>query len=134
MYPMCPVRRCHGVPPMPIRMSFPCETTHDDIRIPLPNGTRPHVRAWRLLTEVAALAPEPLKAVATVRSMDDHYDNDVHRPGGSVLAAGTHAWGPHCSPSWTCALAHPTRDDYGQRAPVRTDCGAIRAAAPTAGG
>jgi predicted acyl esterase len=42
--------------------------------------------------QIAALAPEPLKAVVTVCSTDDRYDNDVHYMGGSVLAVDMHAW------------------------------------------
>ncbi len=41
--------------------------------------------------QIAALAPEPLKAIVTVRSTDDRYDNDVHYLGGSVLAVDMHA-------------------------------------------
>ncbi|MFE1952534.1 CocE/NonD family hydrolase [Streptomyces sp. NPDC059524] len=40
---------------------------------------------------IAALAPEPLKAVVTVCAPDGHEDNDRHRTGGSVLAADLHA-------------------------------------------
>lgn len=241
---------------MHIRTSFPYETTHDDIRIPLPDGTRLYARVWRPLTDepvpalleylpyrltdwtaprdaqrhpwyaghgyasvrvdvrghgnsegrpadgysgteaadgaavvnwlaaqpwcdgnvgmfgvsgggfdslrVAALAPEPLKAVVTVCSTDDHYDNDVHRLGGSVLAAGTHACGATllafaCRPpdplyageAWRDMwlerleavgplaptwLAHPTRDDYWRQASVREDHAAIRAAVLAVGG
>lgn len=42
--------------------------------------------------QIAALAPEPLKAIVTVCSTDDRYDNDVHYMGGSVLAVDMHAW------------------------------------------
>ncbi|MGW4030315.1 CocE/NonD family hydrolase [Streptomyces sp. NPDC004838] len=37
---------------------------------------------------LAALAPEPLKAVVTVGATDDPYDNDTAFPGGSVSADG----------------------------------------------
>ncbi|CAM5613942.1 hypothetical protein SALBM311S_12353 [Streptomyces alboniger] len=171
---------------MHIRTSFPYETTHEDLRIPLPDGTLLYARVWRPLTDepvpaileylpyrltdwtaprdwqrhpwyaghgyasvrvdvrghgnsggipgdeysateladgvevvnwlaaqpwcdgrvgmfgiswggfnslqIAALAPEPLKAVVTVCSTDDRYDNDVHYMGGSVLAVDMHAW------------------------------------------
>ncbi|MFI1396284.1 CocE/NonD family hydrolase [Streptomyces sp. NPDC020681] len=36
--------------------------------------------------QIAALAPEPLKAVVTVCATDDRYDNDAHYLGGSLLA------------------------------------------------
>lgn len=42
--------------------------------------------------QLAARAPEALKAVVTVCSADDRYDNDVHYMGGSVLAVDMHAW------------------------------------------
>ncbi|MGH4032525.1 CocE/NonD family hydrolase [Actinomycetota bacterium Odt1-20B] len=169
-----------------IRHSFPYETTREDVRIPLPDGTRLYARVWRPVTDepvpalleylpyrltdwtaprdwqrhpwyaghgyasvrvdvrghgnseglpgdeydateladgvavvewlaaqpwctgkvgmfgiswggfnslqIAALAPEALKAVVTVCSADDRYDNDVHYMGGSVLAVDMHAW------------------------------------------
>ncbi|MFD3585598.1 CocE/NonD family hydrolase [Streptomyces sp. NPDC058683] len=40
----------------------------------------------------AALAPEPLKAVAAARSTDGHYDNDGRCGGGSALTVDTRAW------------------------------------------
>ncbi|KIF05938.1 peptidase S15, partial [Streptomyces sp. RSD-27] len=40
---------------------------------------------------IAALAPEALKAVVTVCSTDDRFDNDAHYCGGSVLAVDLHA-------------------------------------------
>ncbi|MFJ4471976.1 CocE/NonD family hydrolase [Streptomyces sp. NPDC089424] len=170
---------------MHIRTSFPYETTHEDLRIPLPDGTRLYARVWRPITDepvpalleylpyrltdwtaprdhqrhpwyaghgyasvrvdvrghgnsegtptdeysatepgdgvevvnwlaaqawcdgkvgmfgiswggftslrIAALAPGPLKAVVSVCSPDDRYDNDGHHLGGSVLAADMHA-------------------------------------------
>ncbi|WP_326688648.1 CocE/NonD family hydrolase [Streptomyces sp. NBC_01795] len=42
--------------------------------------------------QLAARAPEALKAIVTVCSADDRYDNDVHYMGGSVLAVDMHAW------------------------------------------
>ncbi|MCB5180487.1 CocE/NonD family hydrolase [Streptomyces sp. SMC 277] len=36
---------------MSIRSAFPYETTHEDVRIPLPDGTRLYARVWRPLTE-----------------------------------------------------------------------------------
>ncbi|MFD3435891.1 CocE/NonD family hydrolase [Streptomyces sp. NPDC058685] len=41
-----------------------------------------------LTLRVAALAPEPLKAVVTVCATDDPDDNGAYHPGGSVLAEG----------------------------------------------
>lgn len=34
-----------------IRTSFPYETTHEDVLVPLPDGTRPYARTWRPPTE-----------------------------------------------------------------------------------
>lgn len=239
-----------------IRTSFPYETAHEDLRIPLPDGTRLYARVWRPLTEepvpalleylpyrltdwtaprdfqrhpwyaghgyasvrvdvrghgnseglptdeysateladgvevvnwlatqpwcdgrvgmfgiswggfnslqIAALAPEPLKAVVTVCSTDDRYDNDVHYRGGSVLAVDMHAWaatmlafvsrppdpryaGPgwrdlwlerleHVDPFIHTWLDHQTRDDYWRHGSVCEDYGAIDAAVLAVGG
>ncbi|QGV79134.1 CocE/NonD family hydrolase [Streptomyces ficellus] len=241
---------------MKIRTSFPYETTHEDLRIPLADGTRLYARVWRPVTDepvpalleylphrltdgtaprdrqrhpwyaghgyasvrvdvrghgnseglpgdeysateladgvevvhwlaarpwcdgrvgmfgiawggfdslqIAALAPEPLKAVVTVCSSDDRYDNDVHSMGGSVLAVDTHAWAAtllafasrppdplYAGDAWRemwltrleavepllpTWLGHQTRDDYWRHGSVREDYGAIRAAVLAVGG
>ncbi|MFJ2232927.1 CocE/NonD family hydrolase [Streptomyces sp. NPDC087859] len=241
---------------MHIRTSFPFDTTHEDLRIPLPDGTRLYARVWRPLTDepvpvlleylpyrlsdwtaprdfqrhpwyaghgyasvrvdirghgnsegmptdeysateladgvevvnwlaaqpwcsgrvgmfgiswggfnslqIAALAPEPLKAVVTVCSTDDRYDNDVHYMGGSVLAVDMHAWAAtmlafvsrppdprYAGPAWRDMwlerlervdpfvhtwLAHQTRDDYWRHGSVCEDYGAIDAAVLAVGG
>lgn len=241
---------------MRIRTEFPYETTHEDVRIPLPDGTRLYARVWRPVTDepvpalleylpyrltdwtaprdrqrhpwyaghgyasvrvdvrghgnseglpgdeydaveladgvavvnwlaeqpwctgkvgmfgiswggcnalqIAALAPEPLKAVVTVCSTDDRYDNDVHYLGGSVLAVDMHAWaatmlafvarppdpryvGEEWREMWLRRLeavdplihtwlAHQTRDAYWRHGSVREDYGAIRAAVLAVGG
>ena len=36
---------------MRIRTDFPYETAHEDVRIPLPDGTRLYARVWRPLTD-----------------------------------------------------------------------------------
>lgn len=36
---------------MHIRTAFPYETTHEDVRIPLPDGTRLYARIWRPVTD-----------------------------------------------------------------------------------
>ncbi|MFJ9901974.1 CocE/NonD family hydrolase [Streptomyces sp. NPDC101152] len=112
--------------------------------------------------QIAALAPEPLKAVVTVCSTDDRYDNDVHYMGGSVLAVDMHAWaatmlafaarppdplyvGPVWREMWLRRLetidpfihtwlAHQTRDEYWRHGSVCEDYGAIRAAVLAVGG
>ncbi|MGV9453625.1 CocE/NonD family hydrolase [Streptomyces sp. NPDC003635] len=239
-----------------IRTSFPYETTHEDLRIPLADGTLLYARVWRPLTDVpvpalleylpyrltdwtaprdfqrhpwyaghgyasvrvdvrghgnseglptdeysateladgvevvhwlaaqpwcdgkvgmfgiswggcnalqiAALAPEPLKAIVTVCSSDDRYDNDVHYTGGSVLAVDMHAWAAtmlalvsrppdprHVGAAWRelwlkrleavepllhTWLAHQTRDDYWRHGSVCEDYGAIDAAVLAVGG
>ncbi|WP_369248472.1 CocE/NonD family hydrolase [Streptomyces sp. R41] len=242
---------------MHIRTSFPYETTHEDIWIPLPDGTRLYARVWRPLTDepvpalleylpyrltdwtaprdwqrhpwyaghgyasvrvdvrghgnseglptdeyseveladgveavnwlasqpwctgkvgmfgiswggfnslqIAALAPEPLKAIVAVCSSDDRYDNDVHYMGGSVLAVDMHAWAATmlayvCRPPdpvhvgqvmwrdmWVKRLqavdpfvhtwlSHQTRDAYWRHGSVCEDYGAIRAAVLAVGG
>lgn len=241
---------------MRIRTSFPYETTHEDFRVPLPDGTKLYARVWRPLTDepvpalleylpyrltdwtaprdwqrhpwyaghgyasvrvdirghgnsegmpgdeysateladgvevvnwlaaqpwcsgkvgmfgiswggfnslqIAALAPEPLKAVVTVCSTDDRYDNDVHYMGGSVLAVDMHAWAATMlafvsrppdpvyagevwhdlwvkrletvDPFLHTWLAHQTRDDHWRRGSVCEDYSAIRAAVLTVGG
>ncbi|MEU5347519.1 CocE/NonD family hydrolase [Streptomyces sp. NPDC020766] len=241
---------------MRIRTSFPYETTHDDLRVPLPDGTKLYARVWRPLTDepvpalleylpyrltdwtaprdwqrhpwyaghgyasvrvdirghgnsegmpgdeysateladgvevvnwlaaqpwcsgrvgmfgiswggfnslqIAALAPEPLKAVVTVCSTDDRYDNDVHYMGGSVLAVDMHAWAATMlafvsrppdpvyagevwhdlwvkrlemvDPFLHTWLAHQTRDDHWRRGSVCEDYSAIGAAVLAVGG
>ncbi|MFF8913548.1 CocE/NonD family hydrolase [Streptomyces sp. NPDC015032] len=241
---------------MHIRTTFPYDTTHEDVSIPLPDGTRLYARIWRPLTDepvpalleylpyrlsdwtaprdwqrhpwyaghgyasvrvdvrghgnseglpgdeydateladgvavihwlaeqewcsgrvgmfgiswggfnslqIAALAPEPLKAVVTVCSTDDRYDNDVHYMGGSVLAVDMHAWaatmlafvsrppdpaqvGEGWKDMWLKRLetvdpfihtwlAHQTRDDYWKHGSVCEDYSAIQAPVLAVGG
>ncbi|MFF2844832.1 CocE/NonD family hydrolase [Streptomyces sp. NPDC058001] len=241
---------------MQIRTSFPYETTREDIRIPLPDGTTLCARVWRPVTDgpvpalleylpyrltdwtaprdwqrhpwyaghgyasvrvdirghgnseglpgdeysateladgvavvdwlaaqpwcdgsvgmfgiswggfnslqIAALAPEPLKAVVTVCSTDDRYDNDVHYMGGSVLAVDMHAWastmlafvsrppdpvyvGDAWRELWARRLAavdpfvhtwlgHQTRDAYWRHGSVCEDYAAIKAPVLAVGG
>ncbi|MFE7108667.1 CocE/NonD family hydrolase [Streptomyces sp. NPDC057575] len=241
---------------MHIRTTFPYDTTHEDVRIPLPDGTRLYARIWRPVTDepvpalleylpyrlgdwtaprdwqrhpwyaghgyasvrvdvrghgnseglpgdeydateladgvavvhwlarqpwcsgrvgmfgiswggfnslqIAALAPEPLKAVVTVCSTDDRYDNDVHYMGGSVLGVDMHAWaatmlafvsrppdpaqvGDGWKDMWLKRLetvdpfihtwlAHQTRDDYWKHGSVCEDYSAIRASVLAVGG
>ncbi|MER6105338.1 CocE/NonD family hydrolase [Streptomyces sp. NPDC001832] len=241
---------------MHIRTTHPYDTTHEDVYIPLPDGTRLYARIWRPVTEepvpalleylpyrlsdwtaprdwqrhpwyaghgyasvrvdvrghgnsegmpgdeydateladgvavihwlaeqewcsgrvgmfgiswggfnslqIAALAPEPLKAVVTVCSTDDRYDNDVHYMGGSVLAVDMHAWaatmlafvsrppdpaqvGEGWKDMWLerletvepfihTWLAHQTRDDYWKHGSVCEDYSAITANVLAVGG
>ncbi|MEU9208978.1 CocE/NonD family hydrolase [Streptomyces sp. NPDC048415] len=242
---------------MRMRTSFPYETAHEDVLIPLPDGTRLYARVWRPLTDepvpalleylpyrltdwtaprdwqrhpwyaghgyasvrvdvrghgnseglptdeyseveladgvevvnwlaaqpwcsgrvgmfgiswggfnslqIAALAPEPLKAIVTVCSTDDRYDNDAHYMGGSVLAVDMHAWAATMlafvsrppdpvhvgevmwrdmwvkrleavDPFVHTWLAHQTRDAYWRHGSVCEDYGAIRAAVLAVGG
>ncbi|MFF3258692.1 CocE/NonD family hydrolase [Streptomyces sp. NPDC002932] len=241
---------------MHIETAFPYETTHEDLYIPLPDGTRLYARIWRPVTDepvpalleylpyrlsdwtaprdwqrhpwyaghgyasvrvdvrghgnseglpgdeydaqeladgvavihwlaqqewcsgrvgmfgiswggfnslqIAALAPEPLKAIVTVCSADDRYDNDVHYMGGSVLAVDMHAWAATmlafvCRPpdpaqvgdAWKDMwlerleavdpfihtwLDHQTRDDYWKHGSVCEDYSAIQANVLAVGG
>ncbi|MEV0260980.1 CocE/NonD family hydrolase [Streptomyces sp. NPDC050617] len=112
--------------------------------------------------QIAARAPEALKAIITVCSADDRYDNDVHYMGGSVLAVDMHAWAAtmlafvsrppdpaHVGDAWrqmwldrleTVApfihtwLAHQSRDDYWRHGSVSEDYTAINAAVLAVGG
>ncbi|MFE5292457.1 CocE/NonD family hydrolase [Isoptericola sp. NPDC056618] len=112
--------------------------------------------------QIAALAPEPLKAIVTVCSTDDRYDNDVHYTGGSVLAVDMHAWAAtmlaFCSrppdpayvgEGWRAQwlerlertepfvhtwLDHQTRDDYWRHGSVIEDYSTISAAVLAVGG
>lgn len=112
--------------------------------------------------QIAALAPEPLKAIVTVCSADDRYDNDVHYMGGSVLAVDMHAWaatmlafvsrppdpaqiGDDWKEMWLKRLeaveppihtwlAHQSRDDYWKHGSVCEDYGAIKANVLAVGG
>ncbi|WP_406293931.1 CocE/NonD family hydrolase [Streptomyces sp. NBC_00624] len=241
---------------MHIRTRFPYDTAHEDVWIPLPDGTRLHARIWRPITDepvpalleylpyrlsdwtaprdrqrhpwyaghgyasvrvdarghgnseglpadaydatgpadgvavvhwlagqewcsgrvgmfgiswggsvslrIAALAPEPLKAIVTVCSTDDRYDNDAHYMGGSVLAVGMHARAAttlafaarppdpaHVGDGWKAMwlkrleavdppvhtwLAHRTRDAYWAHGSVCGDYSAIEAHVLAVGG
>ncbi|WP_128381809.1 CocE/NonD family hydrolase [Streptomyces cavernae] len=111
---------------------------------------------------LAALAPEPLKAVVTVCGTDDRYDNAGHYRGGSVLAEEMHAgaaamlafasrppdpqyvgdvWRDmwvkrleEMQPLGHAWLGHQTRDGYWRHDSVRADYGAVRAAVLAVGG
>src|SRR5699024_2653533 len=93
--------------------------------------------------QLAARAPEPLKAIVTVCSADDRYDNDVHYIGGALLGIDMSAWAgtmlafasrpprpevvgadwveqwsdrlEHLEPLGPRWLAHQERDDYWRR-------------------
>ena len=112
--------------------------------------------------QIAALAPPALKAVVTVCSTDDRYDNDVHYIGGSMLAVDMHAWSAamlafasrppdpkYVGDEWRRMwlerldavdpfihpwLSHQTRDDYWRRGSVCEDYGAVKAAVLAVGG
>lgn len=112
--------------------------------------------------QIAALAPDALKAVVTVCSTDDRYDNDVHYMGGSVLAVDMHAWAATmlafvCRPPDPTAvgddwrkmwlerleavdplihtwLGHQSRDAYWRHGSVCEEYSAIKAAVLAVGG
>lgn len=112
--------------------------------------------------QIAALRPEPLKAIVTTCSTDDRYDNDVHYMGGSMLAVDMHAWsatmlafesrppdprvwGDGWRDQWLQRLngmdtfidrwlAHQTRDDYWRHGSVCEDYSSIDAAVLAVGG
>ncbi|MFD7922673.1 CocE/NonD family hydrolase [Streptomyces sp. NPDC059740] len=112
--------------------------------------------------QLAARAPQALRAVVTVCSADDRYDNDVHYTGGSVLAVDMHAWAATmlaftCRPPdpafvgsdwrerWLTRLAavepyihtwlsHQSRDAYWRHGSVCEDYSAVRAPVLAVGG
>ena len=112
--------------------------------------------------QLAALAPEPLKAIVTVCSSDDRYTNDVHYLGGAVLGVDMVAWagtmlafnsrppdpsvvGAGWREQWrqrieaiepfaTTWLSHQERDAYWRRGSVNEDYSAIKAAVFAVGG
>lgn len=113
--------------------------------------------------QIAARAPEPLKAIVTVCSTDDRYDNDVHYTGGAVLGIDMAAWAgtmlafasrppdpavvgaERWLPMWRerldalepllhTWLAHQERDAYWRHGSVCEDYGAIDAAVLAVGG
>ncbi|MER5926463.1 CocE/NonD family hydrolase [Streptomyces mirabilis] len=113
--------------------------------------------------QIAAVAPEPLKAIVTVCSTDDRYDNDVHYTGGALLGIDMLAWAgtmlafasrppdpasvghDRLLPMWRerlealepflhTWLAHQRRDDYWRHGSVCEDYDAIDAAVLAVGG
>ena len=112
--------------------------------------------------QVAGRAPEALKAIVTVCSTDDRYDNDVHYMGGAVLGIDMHAWAAtmlaytarppdprYAGASWReqwltrleglepfihTWLAHQQRDEYWKHGSVCEDYGSIKAAVLAVGG
>jgi putative CocE/NonD family hydrolase len=112
--------------------------------------------------QLAARAPEALKAVVTVCSTDDRYDDDVHYMGGAVLGIDMTAWGATMfafnsrpprpevvgdawverwrerleanRPMTPTWLAHQERDDYWRHGSVCEDYSAIGAAVLAVGG
>jgi len=112
--------------------------------------------------QVAALAPEPLKAVVTVCSSDDRYADDVHYFGGAVLGVDMLGWattmlaytarppdparlGERWKDLWLQRLdalepyldtwlSHQERDDYWRHGSVCEDYGSVKAAVLAVGG
>ncbi len=112
--------------------------------------------------QIAALAPEALKAIVTVCSTDDRYADDVHYFGGAVLGVDMLGWaatmlaftarppdparlGERWHSLWTQRLdalepyldtwlVHQERDEYWRHGSVCEDYGAIKAAVLAVGG
>ncbi|OII14015.1 peptidase S15 [Curtobacterium sp. MCBA15_008] len=112
--------------------------------------------------QLAARAPAALKAIVTVCSTDDRYDNDVHYVGGAVLGIDMAAWGATMfafnsrpprpevvGPSWVSQwrdrldsnrpmtpvwLSHQERDDYWRHGSAAEDYDGIGAAVLAVGG
>ncbi|WP_342212184.1 CocE/NonD family hydrolase [Frigoribacterium sp. CFBP 8751] len=112
--------------------------------------------------QLAGRAPSALKAIVTVCSTDDRYDNDVHYTGGAVLGIDMASWGgtmfafnsrpprpevvgadwvarwrerlEHNRPMTTTWLSHQERDDYWRHGSVCEDYSSITAAVLAVGG
>ena len=111
--------------------------------------------------QLAGRQPEALKAIVTVCSTDDRYDNDVHYMGGSLLGVDMHAWAAtmltfesrppdiavradwkeqwkhrldSMEPFIETWLSHQTRDDYWRHGSVCEDYGTLDAAVLAVGG
>jgi putative CocE/NonD family hydrolase len=112
--------------------------------------------------QLAARAPAALRAIVTVCSTDDRYDNDVHYVGGAVLGIDMAAWGATMfafnsrpprpevvGESWVSRwaerlergrpmtpvwLSHQERDDYWRHGSAAEDYAGIRAAVLAVGG
>lgn len=112
--------------------------------------------------QLSFLQPEPLKAIVTVCSTDDRYDNDVHYMGGSMLGVDMFAWGATMlafesrpvdkriwgdkwREQWEYRLnrmgvyidrwmAHQTRDEFWQHGSVCEDYSRLNAAVMAVGG
>jgi putative CocE/NonD family hydrolase len=112
--------------------------------------------------QLAGRAPSALKAIVTVCSTDDRYDDDVHYMGGAVLGIDMAAWGATMfafnsrpprpevvgdgwverwrerleanRPMMPTWLAHQERDDYWRHGSVCEDYSAIDAAVLAVGG
>jgi putative CocE/NonD family hydrolase len=112
--------------------------------------------------QLAARAPAALKAIVTVCSTDDRYDNDVHYVGGAVLGIDMAAWGATMfafnsrpprpevvGASWVeqwrqrlasnrpmtpVWLSHQERDDYWRHGSAAEDYAGISAAVLAVGG
>jgi predicted acyl esterase len=112
--------------------------------------------------QLAGRAPAALKAIVTVCSTDDRYDNDVHYVGGAVLGIDMAAWGgtmfafnsrpprpevvgadwvarwrerlEHNRPMTPTWLSHQERDDYWRHGSVSEDYSSITAAVLAVGG
>jgi putative CocE/NonD family hydrolase len=112
--------------------------------------------------QVAALAPEPLKAIVTVCSSDDRFADDVHYFGGAVLGVDMLGWATtmlaytarppdparvgaewkdlwlrrleELEPYLDTWLSHQERDEYWRHGSVCEDYGSIKAAVLAVGG
>lgn len=112
--------------------------------------------------QLSYLQPEPLKAIVTVCSTDDRYDNDVHYMGGSMLGVDMFAWGAtmlafqsrpvdqrvwgeqwrnqwlyrleRAEPYMENWMSHQTRDDFWRHGSVSEDYSRLDAAVLAVGG
>ncbi|MBY0689076.1 CocE/NonD family hydrolase [Microbacterium marinilacus] len=112
--------------------------------------------------QLAERAPAPLKAIVTVCSTDDRYDNDVHYMGGALLGIDMTAWAgtmlafasrpprpdvvgdgwveqwrerlQHQRPLAPVWMSHQERDDYWRRGSVCENYAGVQAAVLAVGG
>lgn len=91
---------------MHIRTSFSHETTHEDLWIPLPDGTRLHARVWRPLTD----APVPaLLEYLPDRLTDRTAPRDWQRhPGTRATATPPSGWMPAVTATRRACRRTPT--------------------------
>lgn len=101
---------------MKIRTDFPHETRHEDVRIPLPDGTRLYARVWRPVTD------EPVPALLEYlpyRLTDWTAPRDWQRhPGTRATATPPYGWTSAATATATaCPATSTTRSSSPTASP-----------------